>query len=58
MAEKKIKLTRTELKTQRDALARFKRYLPTLKLKQQQVQSSILRIRQQHAKVQIGRAHV
>ena len=52
MAEKKIKLTRTELKTQRDALARFKRYLPTLKLKQQQVQSSILRIRQQHAKVQ------
>ena len=51
MAEKKIKLTRTELKTQRDALARFKRYLPTLKLKQQQVQSSILQIRQQHAKV-------
>lgn len=52
MAEKKIKLTRTELKTQRDALGRFKRYLPTLKLKQQQVQSSILQIRQQHAKVQ------
>ena len=34
----KIKLTRPELKTQRDALQRFERYLPTLKLKQQQLQ--------------------
>ncbi len=37
MAKRKIKLTRTELKSQRDALARYERYLPTLKLKQQQV---------------------
>ena len=42
MAKRKIKFTRTELKHQRDALARFTRYLPTLKLKQQQVQSSIV----------------
>jgi V/A-type H+-transporting ATPase subunit D len=42
MAKRKIKFTRTELKQQRDALARFVRYLPTLKLKQQQVQSRIV----------------
>jgi V/A-type H+-transporting ATPase subunit D len=46
MAKKKIKFTRTELKQQRDALSRFKRYLPTLKLKEQQVQSSIVQTRQ------------
>ncbi len=38
---RKIKLTRPELKHQRDALARFERYLPTLKLKQQQLQLSV-----------------
>lgn len=42
MAKRKIKFTRTELKHQRDALARFTRYLPTLKLKQQQIQSCIV----------------
>jgi V/A-type H+-transporting ATPase subunit D len=46
MAKRKIKFTRTELKHQRDALARFNRYLPVLKLKQQQVQLSILQTRQ------------
>ncbi|OHB73330.1 MAG: hypothetical protein A2Z25_00290 [Planctomycetes bacterium RBG_16_55_9] len=46
MAKRKIKYTRTELKQQRDALARFNRYLPTLKLKQQQVQLSIVQTRQ------------
>jgi len=46
MAKRKIKLTRTELKLQRDALARYERYLPTLKLKQQQVQSSIVQAKQ------------
>lgn len=51
MAKRKIKLTRTELKLQRDALARFERYLPTLKLKQQQVQSSIVQAKQAHTKV-------
>ena len=33
----KIKLTRPELKRQRDLLARYERFLPTLKLKQQQL---------------------
>ena len=35
---KKFKLTRPELKHQRDALSKFQRYLPMLKLKQQQLQ--------------------
>jgi V/A-type H+-transporting ATPase subunit D len=34
----KIKYTKNELKSQRDALKRFKRYLPTLLLKKQQLQ--------------------
>lgn len=38
---KKIKLTRPELKRRRDALTRFERYLPMLKLKQQQLQLTI-----------------
>lgn len=53
MAKHKIKLTRTELKSQRDALARFERYLPTLKLKQQQVQSSIVQVKQAYDKVDV-----
>jgi len=38
----KIKLTKGELKRQRDALAQFSRYLPTLQLKKQQLQLEIL----------------
>ena len=38
----KIKLTKGELKKQRDALKQFKRYLPTLQLKKQQLQLEIL----------------
>ena len=34
----KIKYTKNELKTQRDALSRFQRFLPTLELKRQQLQ--------------------
>jgi len=41
----KIKLTKGELKRQRDALAQYKRYLPTLQLKKQQLQLEILRKR-------------
>jgi len=40
----KLKLTRPELKRQRDALNRFQRYLPMLKLKQQQLQLTIRQI--------------
>ncbi|MCX5708700.1 MAG: V-type ATP synthase subunit D [Candidatus Omnitrophica bacterium] len=39
----KIKLTKGELKKQRDALKQFQRYLPTLQLKKQQLQMEILR---------------
>ncbi|MBR1921529.1 MAG: V-type ATP synthase subunit D [Kiritimatiellae bacterium] len=37
----KIKLTKTELKSQTDALKRFQRFLPMLQLKKQQLQSEI-----------------
>lgn len=39
----KIKLTKGELKRQRDALKRYARYLPILQLKKQQLQIEILR---------------
>jgi V/A-type H+-transporting ATPase subunit D len=38
----KIKLTKGELKKQRDALAQYERFLPTLQLKKQQLQMEIL----------------
>jgi vacuolar-type H+-ATPase subunit D/Vma8 len=44
---KKIKLTRPELKRYRDAMERYIRYLPMLKLKQQQLQMSIRDINKQ-----------
>ena len=37
----KIKFTKNEQKTQRDSLARFTRYLPTLQLKKQQLQMEL-----------------
>ena len=37
----RIKLTKTELKAQNDALKRFQRYLPMLQLKKQQLQGEI-----------------
>ncbi|HMO50728.1 MAG TPA: V-type ATP synthase subunit D [Kiritimatiellia bacterium] len=37
----KIKYTKNELKAQRDALKRFRRYLPTLLLKKQQLQMEL-----------------
>ena len=41
---KKIRLTRPELKRHRDAMERFDRYLPMLKLKQQQLQITLGRL--------------
>ncbi|MBU4254434.1 MAG: V-type ATP synthase subunit D [Acidobacteria bacterium] len=38
----KIKMTRPELKKQRDVLSRYKRYLPMLKMKQQLLQAAVL----------------
>jgi V/A-type H+-transporting ATPase subunit D len=40
----KIKLTKGELKRQRDALKSYERYLPTLQLKKQQLQMEILHL--------------
>lgn len=40
----KIKLTKTELKAQSDALKRFQRFLPMLQLKKQQLQAEIAAI--------------
>jgi V/A-type H+-transporting ATPase subunit D len=40
----KIRLTKNELKRQKDALKRFNRYLPTLILKKQQLQAEILKV--------------
>ncbi|MFH0879920.1 MAG: V-type ATP synthase subunit D [Lentisphaerota bacterium] len=49
----KIKHTKNELKAQRDGLNRFKRYLPTLQLKKQQLQ---MEVRQLEAKLEAKRA--
>ena len=40
-----IKLTKNELKKQKENLKQFERYLPTLQLKKQQLQSVIMKIR-------------
>ena len=45
---KKIKLTRPELKRYRDAMQRFERYLPMLKLKQQQLQLTVRKVQEQY----------
>ena len=49
----KIRLTKNELKKQKDSLKRFKRYLPTLMLKKQQLQGEIrltdLRLKELHS---------
>ncbi|MFH1995630.1 MAG: V-type ATP synthase subunit D, partial [Candidatus Omnitrophota bacterium] len=43
----KLKLTKNELKKQKDALKRFRRYLPTLLLKKQHLQLEIAKIHHQ-----------
>lgn len=47
-----IKLTKNELKKQKDSLKRFQRYLPTLMLKKQQLQMVIRQVESQLAEVQ------
>ncbi|MFA5088860.1 MAG: V-type ATP synthase subunit D [Candidatus Omnitrophota bacterium] len=42
----KIRLTKGELKRQRDSLEQYQHYLPTLQLKKQQLQTKILDIKQ------------
>lgn len=50
----KIKLTKTELKAQKDALARFQRFLPMLQLKKQQLQAEIAQLT---ARIEDVRSH-
>jgi len=53
-----IKLTKTELKRQKDALARFERYLPTLVLKKQQLQLEIRAVEQRVKELRVEKARV
>lgn len=43
----KVKFSKTELKTQRDDLKRFTRFLPTLQLKKQQLQAEVMRMHEE-----------
>ena len=45
----KVKLTKGELKRQRDSLKQYRHYLPTLLLKKQQLQMKILEARRRYA---------
>ncbi|MFO8052384.1 MAG: V-type ATP synthase subunit D [Candidatus Omnitrophota bacterium] len=47
----KVRITKQELRKQKDSLARFQRYLPTLQLKKKQLQRQILKVHQQIDKV-------
>ena len=50
-----VKLTKNELKNQKDALKMYRRYLPTLTLKKQQLQAEIFTIRAKAAAVRKAR---
>ena len=56
----KIRLTKNELKKQKDDLKRFTRYLPTLELKKKQLLQEIVRIQQEADKLnmEIGQVEV
>ncbi|MBD3379734.1 MAG: V-type ATP synthase subunit D [Candidatus Omnitrophica bacterium] len=53
----KLKLTKNELRKQKDALKRFRQYLPTLMLKKQQLQAEILKLHQQMQEVKKRKAY-
>lgn len=55
---KKIKLTRPELKRYREALQRYERYLPMLKLKQQRLQVMLRDVAQQRIEAQQQREEI
>ncbi len=54
----KIKLTKNELKKQKDALKMYKRYLPTLQLKKQQLQMEIRGIEARRRGLEEARAEL
>ncbi len=47
----KIRLTKTELKLQKEDLSRFQRYLPMLQLKKKQLQAEIIKVQQAIAEI-------
>ena len=53
-----IKLTKNELKVQKDQLKQFKRYLPTLQLKKQQLQTVIMKTNQELEQKEIERKNM
>ena len=54
----KIKLTKNELKQQKDALNRFRQYLPTLILKKQQLQAEIIKLNGEIEKIKQEKAYL
>ena len=54
----KVRLTKNELKKQKDALKRYVQYLPTLQLKKQQLQTEILKLRHEEEKLKKERAYL
>lgn len=53
-----IKLTKNEQKAQKDHLKQYQRYLPTLQLKKQQLQSVIMKVNQELAEKEAERAQM
>lgn len=53
----KIRLTKNELKKQKEALKRYEQYLPTLLLKKQQLQAEILKIHREIEEIKKERAY-
>ena len=54
----KIKLTRPELKRQRESLTRYERYLPMLKLKQQRLQVMLRRVTEERHRAEQAREEI
>ncbi|MFH1846087.1 MAG: V-type ATP synthase subunit D [Candidatus Omnitrophota bacterium] len=54
----KLKLTKNELKKQKDALKRYRQYLPTLVLKKQQLQSELVKIHNSIEELKKRRAYI
>jgi V/A-type H+/Na+-transporting ATPase subunit D len=54
----KLRLTKNELKKQKDALKRFKQYLPTLILKKQQLQAEIIKLNGEIGKIKQEKAYL
>jgi V/A-type H+-transporting ATPase subunit D len=54
----KLKLTKNELKKQKDALKMFQRYLPTLMLKKQQLQAEIRSVEQRVKELRLEKERI